>query len=129
MPAHTPQLAGHPGKQVTKQTGSMIASLSAWPHLCPFARGHRHDGPPFAGQAQRGTHDPADSPALGTGGTGSPADTGALTEPPRSRGQFQRGRPGQRGAIQAAQGLARMDSGRRDALPDRKPAVTAVCFD
>jgi hypothetical protein len=69
-------------------------------HAASDARGHPQDGPWFAGQAQRGKPDPADGPALGAGGTASLAGTGALEEPPRSRGQFLRGRQGQRGAIQ-----------------------------
>jgi hypothetical protein len=58
-------------------------------HAAGDARGHRQDGPQFAGQATRGKPDPADGPALGTGGTGSPDDADGLAEPPRSRGQFQ----------------------------------------
>ena len=58
-------------------------------HAAKRVRDHRQDGQLFAGQAQRGKPDPADSPALGTGGTGSPADADGLAEPPRSRGQFQ----------------------------------------
>jgi hypothetical protein len=58
-------------------------------HAAGDARDHRQDGPRFAEQATRGKPDPADGPALGTGGTGSPAGAGDLAEPPRSRGQFQ----------------------------------------
>jgi hypothetical protein len=58
-------------------------------HAAGDAGSHRQDRPWFAGQAPRGKSDPADSPAFGTGGTGSPADADGLAEPPRSRGQFQ----------------------------------------
>ena len=68
------------GMQPRRQAGDQAAGA---------AQGHRQDGPWFAGQAQRGKPDPADGPALGTGGTGSPAGADDLAEPPRSRGQFQ----------------------------------------
>ena len=71
-------------------------------HAASYAHGHPQDGPGFAGQAQRGKQGPAAWPALGTGGSGSPAGTSPFAEPPRSRGQFLGGRQGQRGAIQAA---------------------------
>ena len=58
-------------------------------HAAGHARDHPQDGPRFAGQAPRSKPDPADDPALGTGGTGSPDGAGDLAEPPRSRGQFQ----------------------------------------
>jgi hypothetical protein len=58
-------------------------------HAAGDARSHRQDGQPFAEQAQHGKPDSADGPALGTGGTGSPAGADHLAEPPRSRGKFQ----------------------------------------
>lgn len=58
-------------------------------HAAGDARGHHQDGPQFAGQATRGKSDSADGPALGTGGTGSPAVPAALVEPPHFWGQFQ----------------------------------------
>jgi hypothetical protein len=65
-------------------------------HAARDARDHLQDGPRFAGQATRGKPDPGGCPALGTGGTGSPAGADNLAEPPRSRCQFRRGRQGQR---------------------------------
>lgn len=67
----------------------MQPSRHAGDHAASYAQGHPQDGPQFAEQATRGKPDPADCPALGTGGTGSPAVPVALAEPPRSRGQFQ----------------------------------------
>lgn len=72
-----------------RNQADMQPRRQAGDHAASDARGHRQDGPQFAGQAPRGKPDPADWPALGTGGTGSPADADGLAEPPRSRGQFQ----------------------------------------
>jgi len=58
-------------------------------HAAGHAWGHRQDGQPFAGQAQRGKPDPAGDPQRGKPETGSPAGADDLAEPPRSRGQFQ----------------------------------------
>ena len=76
-------------------------------HAASYAQDHRQDGLWFAEQATRGKSDPGVWPALGTGGTGSPVGTGALVEPPRSRGQFQCEQQAQRDAIQPRR-LARM---------------------
>ena len=73
-----------PGKQADMQPRRQAGG-----HTASEAHGHRQDGPQIAGQAQRGNQGPAAWPALGTGGTGSPADADGLAEPPRSRGQFQ----------------------------------------
>ena len=72
-----------------RKRADMQPRQQAGVHAASDARGHRLDGPQFAGQATRGKPDPADGPALGTGGTGSHADADGLAEPPRSRGQFQ----------------------------------------
>ena len=113
--------AKHANRQTCKQAGCLRTIRASMPqrkqadmqprrqagkHAASDARGNRQDGPWFAGQAQRGKPDPAGHPQSGEPGTGSPAGAGDLVELPRSRGQFQRGRQGQRGAIQAAQGLA-----------------------
>ena len=120
-----------------RKRADMQPGRKAGKHAASDAQGNRQDGPRFAGQAPRGKPDPADGPALGTGGTGSPADAGDLAEPPRSRGQFQGGRQRQRGAIQprrlAWEGLEgaarpsipmrRIGRGRRrrGAMPPKRP--------
>ena len=83
-----------------RKQADMQPCRQACGHAASDARDHPQDRPWFAGQAQRGKPDPAAWPALGTGGTGSPAGADGLAEPPRSRGQFQQGRQGRRGAIQ-----------------------------
>ena len=72
-----------------RKRADMQPRRQAGDHAAGAAQGHRQDGQPFAGQAQHGKPDPAACPALGTDGTGSPADADGLAEPPRSRGQFQ----------------------------------------
>ena len=100
-----------------RKQADMQSRRQAGDHAASDARGHRQDGPRFAGQATRGKPDPAGHPQRGKPGTGSPADADDRAEPPRSRGQFQRVWQRQRGAIQPRR-LARKGSGRRDALPD-----------
>lgn len=57
---------------VCKQA-DMLSRRQAGDHAAGDARDHRQHGPRFAKQAMHGKPAPAACPALGTGGTGSPA--------------------------------------------------------
>jgi hypothetical protein len=65
-----------------RKQADMQPRRQAGGHAARDARDHRQDGPRFAGQATRGKPDPAACPALGTGGTGSPAGAGASRNRP-----------------------------------------------